>query len=128
MPVWTEEETEEWLEMETRRLLMPDGSAKLHTAMRVAWAWFDNLIAHEHFTSESLTALVVEVAKEKGQDFDLVFTSCIGYAELEFSRLRAKWAEQEAQLEKQFGPGVSLAKIEALERLTELGPDETAKG
>ena len=62
----TEKETEEFLELETRNIPMPDGTMRPFTDLRLTWRSYDFLIVCGKYTAKELVDLAIRNGEEMG--------------------------------------------------------------
>ncbi len=82
----TEKETEDLLALETREIVMPDGSRRPFTGFRLMWNSFERIVNDGLFTEPELAGVAVLWANETGCPFDRTFPNTVGFVA---SRLRA---------------------------------------
>lgn len=75
----TEKQTEDYLEQETRAILMPDGTRRPFTGFKLMWRSFDYLTLAGNYTGKELTALALQNAQEMGYSFEQSFPSVLAY-------------------------------------------------
>ena len=75
----TEKETEEWLESETRKMLMPDGTREAVTNFNLNWDNLDFILDMSDFTEEEITELALQQAVESGKPFKESYFHLLDY-------------------------------------------------
>jgi hypothetical protein len=78
-PRWTEQEIEAYLKSETRDLVMPDGTVRAFTGLRLMWMVFDQLISVRGYTPARLVAFAVEETQLTGVPFETAFPGVLAY-------------------------------------------------
>jgi hypothetical protein len=96
----TEKETEEWLELETRSVRMPDGATRPLTLFRLAWNSFDHVIESGLFTDTELAGLAVEASNETGQPFDRTFPNMVAYVAREVRKMNERLISERRRLRR----------------------------
>ena len=85
-----DDDSEWWLETETRNLPMPDGSMRPFTCMRIHWGSFDFLVETCDFTPEHLVLAAIDEAKIQNVDLDIMFPDILAYLDQEISKQMEK--------------------------------------
>jgi hypothetical protein len=75
----TEKQTEEWLQLETRTIQMPDGTRKPITYFRLIWRSLDYLILCGNWSTQELVDLAFKNAAEVGGSFEQNFAAVLTY-------------------------------------------------
>jgi len=88
MTLYTEKQTERWLENETRNLPMPGGSTRRHTAFRLVWEKADSLVLLSGYSFAELAGFAAEEAELQDIDFDKAFTGVISWLD---DQRRERW-------------------------------------
>lgn len=85
---YTEKETEDYLENETRVLTLPDGSKESVTTMHLTWVQFDSMQDTNAFTNEELIQWTYDwYQREQRYDFTTYFWNLVAFA---FSEVKKK--------------------------------------
>lgn len=75
-----EREQEEMLRTSTRTLTFPDGKARSIEAYRLAWSWFDRLIAHDYAPDQvHILKTVLACMDEEKLPIGLAFTRVVEF-------------------------------------------------
>lgn len=74
-----DQDTEHWLEAQTRKLRMPDGSIREHTAFKLVWNNADALVSLSGFTMDQLVSYACEEAYLQNLSFDEAFEGIIAW-------------------------------------------------
>jgi hypothetical protein len=77
----TEKETEEWLNLETRDLPMPDGATRPLTDFKLTWNSFDFIVRFGMFTPLELVKLAYLSTSETGFPFEETFPNVVAFIE-----------------------------------------------
>ena len=81
-----DDDSEWWLERETRHLLMPDGTARPFSCMRIHWGCFDFLVNACDFTPDLLVKVAIEEAKFQNVDLDSIFPDVMAFMDQEMQK------------------------------------------
>ncbi|MCH6256791.1 hypothetical protein MLD52_09555 [Puniceicoccaceae bacterium K14] len=79
--------TEPWLELETRRLPMSDGSKRDFRCMRIFWGSFDFLMERFEYTPDRLVEIAYKSSLEEDADLDDHFPKVMAFLEKELCRV-----------------------------------------
>jgi hypothetical protein len=79
--VWTDEETETWLESETRVLVLPNGITRPFTGLKLLWRLYDDLTNIHGYSSAQLLKWAVQETQATGVSFDIAFPSIVAYVD-----------------------------------------------
>jgi len=82
----SEKETENYLEVETRDLPMPDGTIKPFTGFKLMWRAVDYLIITAGYSRAELADLAIKNAKEMGYSFEDSFPNVVAYVHREIKK------------------------------------------
>ena len=78
---FTEKETEDFLEEETRKLMLPDGSEESVTTFNVVWGAFDSMEETNAFTNKQIINWTFDwYMKDQKYDFTTYFRNFVGFA------------------------------------------------
>lgn len=77
--MYTEKQTEDWLEPATRTLTMPDGSTRSLTAFTLVWEKVDSLISLSGRTIDELVGYAVEESSLQSMPFDESFVGVVAW-------------------------------------------------
>jgi len=77
---YTEEETEAWLEPETRDLQMPDGGKRTFTGYRLLWRVYDDVVARG-YSPERLIGWTLEEMELQNASFECAFPGVLAYVD-----------------------------------------------
>lgn len=75
----TEKQIEAWLEFETRRLPMPDGSHRPFTYFRYVWEKLDDLDLLAGYSPDRLVEFAIEENQISGVQIEKTLNGCISY-------------------------------------------------
>ena len=90
----TEKQTEDLLALETRDIVMPDGSRRPFTGFRLMWNSFDQIVDDGLFAGPELAGLAVLATNETSQPFDRTFPNTVGYVAGQLRQLNGKLIEE----------------------------------
>jgi hypothetical protein len=75
----TEKAAEELLELETRDIPMPDGTARPFIGFKLMWKSYDFLIICGKYTGKRLVDLAIRNSEEMGYSFEESFPAVLSY-------------------------------------------------
>lgn len=75
----TEKETEDLLVLETRELVMPNGSSRCHTTFRLVWQGFDTLTRIYGYSEAEIVGLSLIEVRNQGFTFQRAFDGMVGW-------------------------------------------------
>lgn len=88
MAFHTEKQIEDWLESQTRDLVMPDGTTRPHTAFKLVWHTMDSLVEVSGYSPLELVEYALEEAHLQKMSFDEAFTGVLSWLD---EQRRKQW-------------------------------------
>ncbi|MGD9693614.1 MAG: hypothetical protein AB7G17_07315 [Phycisphaerales bacterium] len=83
MQRYTEQQVEDWLTREKRRVTLPDGSARAVTAFRLTWGKAEALAARGVYSIAELVGYAIEESVLQGITLDDAFHCVVGWLDNE---------------------------------------------
>lgn len=74
-----DDQTEHWLESQTRDIRMPDGTVRQHTAFKLIWDTADGLIQLSGYTMDELVGFACEEAYLQKLEFNEAFKGIVAW-------------------------------------------------
>jgi hypothetical protein len=75
--LWTEKETEAWLEFETRAIPLPEGGREMVSGTKLLWSAVDYIIRTHTYTMPELIGFTRKTMASKGYSFDDSFKAVV---------------------------------------------------
>jgi hypothetical protein len=90
---WTERNVENWLEPESRVLLLPDGTTHAVTGRKLMWELHDELLRSTSYSAQQFIQWALEECNLSGLSLDRTFEGVIAFVDRE-----TRWKRSESHL------------------------------